>query len=129
MVAWLRKFIVFVIVAGLQLQNVHAFVMPLCDHDEATATHQHPQDGNATDRHAHDGSAGEGLQDGHASAAGVKAVCDGCSMCQACSAPAMVSMALQFIRDTADAAPRSYLPVVIASLPERHFRPPLALAV
>ena len=110
-----RKLAVFILIAGLPLQNLHAFAMPLCDHDGQTT--------EAPQAHAHDGDAAE--HDHEHAASGVKLACDGCSMCQVCSAPAVAGVAFEFSNDAGTSAPISYSASVVSFFPEHHFRPPL----
>ena len=111
-----RKILVLILIAGLPLQNMHAFAMPLCDHDTQTT--------QASQAHSHDGEAAAQDHE-HAASSGVQLACDGCSMCQACSAPAVAGVAFEFSNDAGTSAPISYPVSVISYFPEHHFRPPL----
>ena len=111
-----RKLAVLILVVGLPLQNMHAYAMPLCDHGGQTA--------QASEGHAHDGSADEHHE--HSSNSGVKLVCDGCSMCHACSAPAVAGVAFEFANSAGTSAPIFYSVSVFSFFPDDHFRPPLA---
>ena len=112
-----RKLAVLILIAGLPLQNLHAFAMPLCDHDAQTTAASQP--------HSHDGE-GAAQEHEHSTSSDVKLACDGCSMCQACSAPAVAGVAFEFSNDAGTSAPIAYSVSAISSLPEHHFRPPLA---
>ena len=114
---FLRKLAILVLIAGLPLQNLHAFAMPLCDHDAQTTT--------ASQAHTHDGDAAEHDHE-HATSSGIKLACDGCNMCQACSAPAVAGLAFEFSSETGTSAPISYSASVFSFFPEHHLRPPLA---
>ena len=112
-----RKLTVFILIAGLPLQNMHALAMPLCDHDTQTT--------QASQAHSHDGEAAAQDHE-HAASSGVQLACDGCSMCQACSAPAVAGVVFEFSNDAGTSAPIAYSVSAISFFPEHHFRPPLS---
>ena len=97
MLNFCRKLAVLILIAGLPLQNMHAFAMPLCDHDAQTKAASQP--------HSHDGE-GAAQEHEHSTSSDVKLACDGCSMCQACSAPAVAGVAFEFSNDAGTSAPR-----------------------
>ena len=111
-----RRFAIFILIAGLPLQNMHASAMPLCEQDAQT-----PQ---AAQQHTHDGDAAEHEHE-HSTSSGTKLACDGCSTCQACSAPALAGVAFEVASEPGASAPVSYSVSTFSFFPEYHFRPPL----
>lgn len=116
MLNFFRKLAVLILIAGLPLQNMHAFAMPLCDHDAQTT--------NAAQPHTHEAEAVEHDHE-QSTSSGFKLACDGCSMCQVCSAPAVAAVALEFSNNATTSALLSYAVSAFSFFPEHHFRPPL----
>ena len=114
MLDFCRKLAVFILIAGLPLQNMHAVAMPLCNQDEqkTVAQHEHAQQGDAVE-HQHD----DGAPDANL-------VCGGCGLCQACSAPAIASVAIDVSLDTIESPPATPLSHISLFVPEQPQRPP-----
>ena len=109
------------LIAGLPLQNLHAVAMPLCNQDKATAaTHQQsaPDGAPVVEAAEHDHADHQ-----HASADTEKA-CDGCSQCQACSAPALASVAIDVMLDIVQTPPLAFAIHPSLFIPEQLQRPP-----
>ena len=60
----------------------------------------------------------------HAANSGVKLVCDGCSMCNACSAPAIASAAIDVLLDPIQTQPPVLTSHLTLFFPEQLQRPP-----
>ena len=112
----LRKIAVLLLIFSLPLQSLHAVAMPVCGQDEqkAAAQHEHAQQGDAAG-HEHD----NGTQD-------VDPACDGCSLCHACSAPAIASVAIELSLDAVETPPATPLSHLSLFVPEQPQRPPIA---
>ena len=131
-----KRLFLLMLVCGLPLQNLHAAVMPVCNQDrdqQTSVQHQHPRDANASEhqhpqqtdqQHTDDRHAEHQHDDGSSDS---KLVCDGCNLCNACSAPAVASLSINVSIDTVEAP----LPVATSHIslfdPEQLHRPPLAL--
>ena len=115
MLGFCRKLAVFILIAGLPLQNMHAIAMPLCDDGKTT---------QASQKHEHAGDAAEHSHE-RSTSSDFKSVCDGCNLCQVCSAPAVAGVAFEFSNDAGTSAPMAYSVSAISFFPEHHFRPPL----
>ena len=114
MFSFCRKLAVLILMAGLPLQTMHAYAMPFCDHDAPAA--------QTSEHHAHEADAAEHHE--HAPNSGVKLVCDGCSMCNACSAPAIASAAIDVLLDPIQTQPPILTSHLTLFFPEQLQRPP-----
>lgn len=111
------------LIAGLPLQNLHAVAMPLCNNDKATtAAHAHsaPDGVPGIETAAADHDHG----DHQHAAADINAACDGCSVCQACSAPAVASVAIDVLLDPVETPPLGFATHPSLFVPEQLQRPP-----
>lgn len=118
------------LIAGLPLQNLHAVTMPFCAPDQApAAAHAHPAQagghGSSAQSDAQFGAmAGHDHADHQHAAAGTNKACDGCSQCQACSAPAIVSMTIDALLDPIQTQPPVLTGHPTLFFPEQLQRPP-----
>lgn len=112
----LKKIAVLLLIFSLPLQSLHAIAMPLCSQDEqqTAAQHEHAQQGDAAG-HEHD----DGAPD-------VNRTCDGCSLCHACSAPAIASIAIDLSLDRVETPKATPLSHISLFVPEQPQRPPRA---
>jgi len=112
----LKKCALLLLVLSLPLPSLHALAMPLCNPDaQRSDMHQHSHGGDAAE-HNHDQQAPD-----------INLTCDGCSMCQVCSAPAIASSALDFSLDVVAAPPSTPGNSLTLFVPEQPQRPPLAV--
>jgi hypothetical protein len=114
---FLKLCALWLLIAGLPLQNLHAVAMPFCAPVEASAAVQHQP--------GHGSAAADHEADHHQPvSAAVNASCDGCGLCDVCSAPAIASMGLGISFDAVDVPP-AVLPSRLTLFdPEQPQRPP-----
>jgi hypothetical protein len=117
---FLKILALLMLIAGLSLQNVHAVAMPVCNQDQQTAA-AHPQSAQAGDTAEHDHADHQ-----HTSTAADKA-CDGCGLCQVCSAPAVASVAIDVLLDFVQTPPPALISHPSLFVPEQLQRPPRAV--
>ena len=110
------------LIAGLPLQNLHAVAMPMCNqYQESMAAHVHSaQDGAQSGE-----MAGHDHADHQSTAIDTDKACDGCSLCQVCSAPAVASVAIDVLLDFAQTLPPALISHLSLFVPEQLQRPPL----
>ncbi len=122
MIRWLKVVAMSVLMLSLPLQSVHGLTMPSCgdadaEHAAGAGEHQHDI------AHQHDTDiAADAHQD---MAADINLVCDGCSNCQACSAPAVASAVIDMLSDAVDVFPLALTSHIPLFDPEQLQRPPL----
>ena len=113
-----RKLAVFLLVACVPLQNLHAVSMPVCTPEhETAASHQHVDDVDVV-AHEHDSTVSDN---------GVG--CDGCCLCHACSAPAIASVTMDVKLDAVYTLPPAIASRLSLFVPEQPQRPPRAVLV
>ena len=110
------------LIAGLPLQNLHAVSMPNCVQDKQSMAAHHqsaPDVAQGGERADHDHAEHQ-----HASS-DTNTVCDGCGLCQACSAPAVASAAIDVLLESAYTSPPVLTTHASLFIPEQLQRPPL----
>jgi hypothetical protein len=122
---FLKTLAMLMLIAGLPLQNLHAAAMPVCSQGgESSAAHHQsaPDVAQVGEMAEHDHADHQ-----HASPE-TNAICDGCGQCQACSAPAVASAALDVLLDPVYTSPPVLTTHASLFVPEQLQRPPLQSA-
>ena len=117
---FLKKLALLLLIAGLPLQNLHAVSMPMCNQDQqSTVAHTHAaQADDAAEHHHADGQDTSPVND-------KDKACDGCNLCQVCSAPALASASTIVLLDVVHTPPPALISRLSLFVPEQLQRPPL----
>ena len=125
MLCFFRKLAVLILIIGLPLQNLHAVAMPFCAPDKATkAADALPAQDGAHDSAQFGTVAGHDHADHQHTSADTSKACDGCSLCQVCSAPAIASVTIDLLLDPVHTPPLAFAIHPSLFVPEQLQRPP-----